>query len=125
MEEPSRIGLTATAGAMLEELLEHLNPQQGEEGTRLIKFDLYRLAVALGIKNEVLPPQLEDKSINSLRVNELDEEGVLHAALENSGIVPQGVPIYSFMELLAEYGVRGFYSSYQQTGELPWEQYFN
>ena len=45
MDEPSRIGLTKEANILLEEMLKAIDP-----GKKLIKFDLYRLAVALGIK---------------------------------------------------------------------------
>jgi len=124
MDEPSRIGLTTTTGAKLDELLEDLNPDQGVDGVRLIKFDLYRLAVALGVKKEAIPLPLNDKSIPNLRVVELDPDGVLYTSVENSGLVPDGVPIYEFIERLAEQGVQEFYQVYQKTGQLPLDDYF-
>lgn len=124
MEEPSRIGLTAETAAKLDELLEYLNPEQGEDGIRLIKFDLYRLAVAIGIKNAVEPPQLNDKSVSSFRVSELDPEAVLYTAIDNSVFKPKHSPIYDLIERLAEQGIKEFYASYQQTGQLPLEEYF-
>jgi len=124
MEEPNRIGLTATTTAQLDELLEELNPMEGEEGTRLIKFDIYRLVVSLGIKNKVSAPTLDEKSQNSLRVSEVDDEGVFYAALENSGLVPDGTPIYEYIERLAEQGIKELYQTFRATGQLPFEEYF-
>ncbi len=123
MNEPSRIGLTATTGAQLDELLKELNPD-GAEGVKLIKFDLYRLAVALGIKNHEPPPPLSDKGIGNFRVTELDLDGVLATAVESSGLLPQDVLVYEFIERFAEHGIRAFYLAYQKTGELPLEEYF-
>lgn len=125
MEEPSRIGLTAVTGAQLDELLEHLNPEQGEDGVKLIKYDLYRLAVALGVKKAVEPPLLNDKSISSFRVLELDEDGILFTALDNSGLVPEGTLVYDYIERLAEQGIKSFYHAYQKTGQLPLEECFD
>ena len=124
MDEPSRIGLTATTGAQLDELLEDINPDPGTEGVKLIKFDLYRLAVALGIKNHELPPSLNDTGISNLRVTELDPDGVLATAVESSGLLPKDVLVYNFIERLAEHGIRKFYLAYQKTGQLPLEEYF-
>ncbi len=124
MDEPSRIGLTAATGAQLEELLEDLNPEAGTEGVKLIKFDLYRLAIVLGLKKSELPAPLNEKSVTSLRVMELDPNGVLATAVENSAQIPEGVSIYEFIERLAERGIKEFYLAYQQTGQLPLEEYF-
>lgn len=124
MNEPSRIGLTATTGAQLDELLIDLNPEQGVEGVKLIKFDLYRLAVALGLNKPKPPPILKEKSISNLRVSELDPEEVLYLAVENSRLLPADTSIYQFIERLAEFGIGEFYRIYQQTGHLPLEQYF-
>lgn len=125
MEEPNRIGLTATTMAQLEELLEELNPMDGEEGTKLIKFDLYRLVVSLGIKNQVVASPLSEKSQNSLRVSEFDDEGVFYSALENSELVPEGIAIYEYIERLAEQGVKELYNTFRTTGQIPFEEYFS
>jgi len=124
MDEPGRIGLTAEAGAQLEDLLADLNPLQGDGGKVLIKMDLYRLAVANGLKIGVHPPKLKDKSIPSFRVSELDENGVLHTAVEKNCSVEQDFPIYGYIERLAEYGIREFYSSNLRKGELPYDELF-
>ncbi|MEW8622991.1 MAG: hypothetical protein AB2559_15545 [Candidatus Thiodiazotropha endolucinida] len=125
MEEPNRIGLTSTTMAQLEELLEELNPMDGEEGTKLIKFDLYRLVVALGIKNQIVAPPLNEKSLNSLRVSEFDDDGVFYSALENSELVPEGTAIYEYIERLAEQGIKKLYKTFRTTGQLPFEEYFS
>lgn len=125
MDEPGRIGLTAETAAQLDELLADLNPQEGEEGIKLIKFDLYRLAVALGIKKRQKPPFLTEKSNTSFRVAELDDGGILYAAVECAGIVDSGTPIYEYIERLAEQGIREFYDENLKTGQLPFEKIFS
>jgi hypothetical protein len=125
MNEPGRIGLTVEAAAQLDDLLADLNPQEGEEGIKLIKFDLYRLAVALGIKKGLRPPVLGDKSNTSFRVSELDDGGVLYAAVECAGLVDAGMPIYEYIERLAEQGIREFYDENLKTGQLPFEKIFS
>lgn len=124
MEEPNRIGLTPKTDSQLDDLLEELNPQPDEVGERLIKFDIYRLAVALGINRDDLPAPLSEKSTSSLRVNELDPEGIFRIAVENSGLISSDSSIYEFVERLAERGVYELCEKYQQTGQLPFEEYF-
>ncbi len=125
MDEPSRIGLTASTDSQLNELLKGLNPEKGMGDVQLIKFDLYRLAVALGLKKAESPPQLMEKSTPSLRVAELDPDGVLFLAAENSKLLPSDSSVYEFIERLAECGVKEFYHAYHQTGQLPLDQYFD
>ena len=124
-EEPNRIGLTGVTASQLDELIEHMNPEAGTEGIKLIKFDLYRLAVALGIKNSVNPPNLNDKSNTVFRVSELDPDKILFTVVETSELVALDNSIYSYIERLAEHGIKEFYQAYQLTGELPLESYFN
>ncbi len=124
MDEPKRIGLTAITSTQLDDLLTELNPQKNEVGVSLIKFDIYRLAVALGIKSGGLAPPLKEKSNSSFRVSELDEDRVLYTAIENSDLKPADIPVYEYIERLAECGISNFYSTFQQTGELPLEEYF-
>lgn len=125
MEEPSRIGLTVATGAELDELLKDLNPGDGVEGVKLIKFDLYRLAVALELRTAVMPAPLKERSASSLRVVELDPDGVLAAAVEISCQIPDGLAIYELVELLAESGIKKMCLAYQKTGQLPIEEYFD
>lgn len=125
MEEPNRIGLTAATMAKLEEILDELNPLDGEDGTKLIKFDIYRLAVSLGIKNKTKAPALKEKSLNTLRVSEFDEEGIFYSTLENSDFLPTDVPIYEYAERLAEHGIEQIYSSFRATGQIPFDEYFS
>lgn len=124
ISEPGRIGLTDEAGRYLEELLRQLNPDEGKEGVKLIKFDLYRLAVAFGIKGSVAPPELSGASSTSFRVLELDPDGVLRTALECSGMVPKDSSVYGYMESIAEYEIRKIYTAFQNTGRIPLEEYF-
>jgi hypothetical protein len=62
--------------------------------------------------------------VTSFRVSELDPDKVLYTALDNSELVPQATLIYEYIERLAEQGIREFYQAYQQTGQLPLEEYF-
>ena len=124
MEEPKRIGLTAVTTEKLDELHKEINPGEGEEGVRLIKLDIYRLAVAIGVKKGVVPLEIEGEVIRGFRVGEFDEDGIIFAAVEGMGIVPKDVPIYEYIQRLAEEGITEFYRAYNQMGQLPLEEYF-
>ena len=65
MEEPKRIGLTKEANGYLEEMLESLNSDNSAQ--TLIKFDLYRLAVALGVKRGEKPTMINGTTDNALK----------------------------------------------------------
>jgi hypothetical protein len=123
MDEPNRIGLSAVTTSQLEELLDDLNSE--ESGVKLLKRDLYRLAVALSVKNCILPPRLEDRKGFMDRVSEFDPDGILYTAVKSTGLVTNGLTIYEFTERLAERGIKEFYQSYIQTGQLPIEEYFD
>jgi len=125
MGEPNRIGLTPLAAQQLDELLVELNPgiDSKIETVRLIKFDIYRLAVALGIKENKKPPTLNDNSNSVFRVSELDPDKVLFTVVECLGSCPAEVAIYSYIEQLAEQGIKEFYDNFQQRGELPLTEY--
>lgn len=126
MEEPQRIGLTRTTNDQVTKLLDELNHSEKEESTSLNKFDLARLAVALEIKRGTAPPPLDDITQKIWRVSELDRDGaVLYSVLESLNVVPKDIPIYSYIERLAESGIKQFCEIYEQTGELPWEEYFS
>lgn len=122
--EPKRIGLTEITIEKIDELLDELNPQAGEEGDKLVRYDLYRLAVALGIKNETVPAKLTSSVNSFLRVADLDPDKVLYSVVENSGLNSDSTAIYSFIESLAEHGIKEMYNAYDQTGEIPFEEYF-
>ena len=90
-----------------------------------IKFDIYRLAVALGIKENKTPKPLEDKSNSVFRVSELDPDKTLFTVVECLGACSEELPIYSYIEQLAEQGIKEFYQQFQSTGELPYSEYFS
>lgn len=127
MNEPNRIGLTPLTAQQLDELLMELNPSEDakNESYKLIKFDIYRLAVALGIKENKLPKSLEDKSNSVFRVSELDPDKTLFTVVECLGMHSKEVSIYSYIEQLAEQGIKEFYQQFQSTGELPYAEYFS
>lgn len=122
--EPNRIGLTDVTVEKIDELLDELNPLAGEEGDKLVRYDLYRLAVALGIKNETVPAKLTSSVNSFLRVSDLDPDKVLYSVVENSSLNFDSIAIYSFIECLAEHGIKDMYNAYNQTGEIPFEEYF-
>ncbi|MDO6559913.1 hypothetical protein [Paraglaciecola chathamensis] len=126
MNEPDRIGLTPLASQQLDELLIELNPSEDARGEtfKLIKFDIYRLAVALGIKENKKPKPLDDKSNAVFRVYELDRDKTLYTVVECLGVCPDELPIYSFIEQLAEQGIKELYQHFQLRGELPYAEYF-
>jgi hypothetical protein len=125
MIEPKRIGLTPLAAQQLDELLIELNPDldSKNETVKLIKFDIYRLAVALGIKENKSPPALNDKSNTVFRVSELDPDKTLFTVVECLDSCPNETSIYGYIEQLAEQGIKEFYEHLQQRGELPLTDY--
>jgi hypothetical protein len=125
MTEPERIGLTAKTAVKLDELLIELNPKEGEKGISLIKFDLYRLAVAIGIKKGIEPPPLDDRSVPSFRVSELDKDGVLYTVLINSEMNFKGESVYGYIERIAENQIKFFYEENQRTGQIPYSEIFS
>ncbi|MFT5759389.1 MAG: hypothetical protein ACI9LM_004151 [Alteromonadaceae bacterium] len=126
MNEPNRIGLTPIVAKQLDDLLSELNPNidSKNESVKLIKFDIYRLAVALSIKGKINPLVLSDKSNAVFRVNELDPDKTLFTVIECLGVCPNEISVYSYIEQLAEHGIKEFYEQYQSRGELPLAEYF-
>jgi hypothetical protein len=121
MEEPQRIGLTKEANDYLDEILDSLNSEVEEKG--LIKFDLYRLAVALGVKNGNKPSPLSSNTDNAFRVSELDIDKALFFAVEAANLQDNEEPIYRVVERLAEQGIRDFYKAYKSHSErMPWDK---
>tara|TARA_R100001224_G_C3985033_1_gene137247 strand:+ start:114 stop:509 length:396 start_codon:yes stop_codon:yes gene_type:complete len=123
MTEPSRIGLTADTMGKLEEMLAELNPATDEGGTKLIKFDIYRLVVSLAIKDRIKAPPLKESSEANFRVTELDEDRIFYSVLESDDIIPDGVSVYEYIERLAEQAITTLYDSYITTGQIPLTKY--
>ena len=124
MEEPNRIGLTSEVNNKLEELLEHINGDNNEETGTLYKKDLYRLALAIGIKKGKNPEPLSQTSVGRLRVVEIDPDGVIKAAAKTSMDIPKDLPVYNFLECLAEMQISEMCAHYQMYGELSIESFF-
>ena len=121
MAEPSRIGLTKEANGYLDEMLDFLKSQPG--GQELIKFDLYRLAVALGIKKGVSPEPLSGATDHAFRVAELDPDKALYYVVDAVNLKKSDEAIYHIIERLADQGIRQFYNSYKENmGNLPWDK---
>ena len=124
MEEPQRIGLTKQAHSYLDEMLDSLNSEVADEQP-LIKFDLYRLAVALGVKKGIKPEPPPETPDSSFRVNELDPEKALYFAVKAANLQESGESIYRTVEFLGEQGVREFYKIYHlNMGKLNWDKLF-
>ncbi|MDB3856252.1 hypothetical protein N9284_02035 [Halieaceae bacterium] len=121
IDEPSRIGLSKEANAYLDEMLESLNSEVKESKGDLIKFDLYRLAVAIGVKKGEKLTAITEKMDSSFRVGELDVDQALYIAVKAAKLNDPDEPIYHAVERLADHGIRSFYSAYQKNmGKLPW-----
>lgn len=120
MEEPSRIGLTNQNDNYLDEMLDSL--QSEDSKTRLIKFDLIRLAVAWAIKNEITPEPPQSKTDSSYRVAELDPDKELYSAVESTKESSSSVPNYSIIEYLGNQGIAHFYSVYRKHKIIPWDK---
>ena len=121
MNEPQRIGLTKQAHNFLDEMLEALNSEAS--GQTLIKFDLYRLAVALGVKKGIRPALLPEQPDAAFRVAELDPERALFFAVDAANLHEPGETIYHIIERLADQGIRSFYDAYKENmGRLPWDK---
>jgi len=123
MDEPQRIGLTREANAYLDEMLESINTDTEGTAEKLIKFDLYRLAVAIGVKRGEKPTPLNDNADSSFRTSELDPDKALFIAVQTSNLNNYGESIYTAVERLAEQGIRQFYAAFRANmGTLPWNQ---
>ena len=124
MEELQRIGLTKQAHSYLEEILDSLNSEVAGEQP-LIKFDLYRLAVALGVKKGKKPEPPPENTDSSFRVAELDPDKALYFAVKAANLQEPGESIYRAVESLGEKGVREFYEIYHlNMGKLYWDKLF-
>lgn len=121
MNEPQRIGLTKQSHNYLDEMLEALNSET--RGQTLIKFDLYRLAVALGVKKGIRPEPMSEQPDDSFRVAELDPDKALFYAVDAANLHEPGETIYHIIERLADQGIRSFYDAYKENmGRLPWDK---
>lgn len=117
MEEPSRIGLTKETNAFLDKILEDVNPAPGQKGTKLIKFDLIRLAVALGVKHNKKITSNSINTDNAFRRTELDPDKALYYVVQASDIPDNSEPIYKCIERLADQGIREMYKLYRDNLE--------
>tara|TARA_R110002096_G_scaffold61399_4_gene152599 strand:- start:9 stop:371 length:363 start_codon:yes stop_codon:yes gene_type:complete len=117
MQEPDRIGLSTEALGYLKEMLESL-------GDDLNYRDLFRLAVALELKNEahdVTTSYISDGWKD--RTNELDPDKSLYFAVEAFGLCSESQPVYKCIEALGENGIRKLYDAYQKNmGVVPWNK---
>ena len=121
IEEPARIGLSQDANSYLDEMLDSINSAVDDSSRDLIKFDLYRLAVAIGVKRCEKSASISSKTDSAFRVIELDPDKALFIAVKSAKLNNIDEPIYRAVERLADYWIREFYSAYQKNmGKLPW-----
>ncbi len=122
MEEPQRIGLTKEVNTYLDEMLDSLNSEIEGGVEKLIKFDLYRLAVAVGVKRGEKLDSLKEITDSSFRVSELDPDKALFIAVEAANIPEIEEPVYRAVERVADHVLRQFYEAYRANmGRLPWD----
>lgn len=121
MNDPERIGLTKETNQYLDEILETLNGEV--EGSNLIKFDLYRLAVALGVKKGITPAPISGNTDSAFRVRELDPNKSLYYAVQAANLCALDESVYRIVERLGEHGIRQFYKEYKNSlGRLRWDR---
>ena len=121
MSDPERIGLTKETNQYIDEMLETLNSEV--EGQNLIKFDLYRLAVALGVKTGKNPEPISGKTDRAFRVRELDPNKSLYFAVQAANLGTPDESVYHIVERLGEHGIREFYKEYKRDlGKLSWDK---
>ena len=121
MGYPERIGLTKETNQYLDEMLKTLNSEV--EGEHLIKFDLYRLAVALGVKNGKNPEPITGNTDSTFRVHELDPKKSLYFSVQAANLGASDESIYRIVEQLGEQGIRQFYKEYKShLDKLPWDK---
>ena len=119
--DPERIGLTKETNQYLDEILETLNSEV--EGQNLIKFDLYRLAVALGVKKGKNPEPISGITDSAFRVRELDPNKSLYFAVQAANLGAPNESTYRVVERLGEHGIRQFYMEYKShLDRLPWDK---
>ena len=120
MEEQSRIGLTNINNQRLDEMLESLNDESGQQ--KLIKFDLIRLAVAWAINKGIEPVPPTEATDNAHRVSELDLNQLMSIAITAKYGESADLANSSIIENLANYGIEHFYRSYSGRKMLPWDK---
>lgn len=110
-KEPTTIGLSEQAHAMLKRLAEDKQNGNFAEMT-----DAYRFAIALALAHGVMPDEIAGQRTTIFNVGTLDPDKQIYTTIRS--LLDAGdTPIYRWAERLAEWGVREM-SLLNDKGEL-------
>jgi len=111
LKEPTTIGLSEQAHAMLKRLAEDKQNGNFAEMT-----DAYRFAIALALAHGVMPDEISGQRTTIFNVGTLDPDKQIFTTV--SSLLNTGdTPVYRWAERLAEWGVREM-SLLNDKGEL-------
>lgn len=124
--DSGRIGFTDEADALVEELLYSINESEdSSENTRLIKKDIYRLAVCAALQDFSSIKDEKLQTSKNYRLNEIDSDGSILTALE---LIIDGYDrsnINNDFERLANHGVTLLSEIFEKNNFLNLSQLFD
>lgn len=110
-KEPTTIGLSDQAHAMLKRLAE-----DKQNGNFAEMADAYRFGIALALAHGVMPDEISGQRTTIFNVGTLDPDKKIYTAIR-SLLKTGDTPVYRLAERLAEWGVREM-SSMGEKGDL-------
>lgn len=115
IEDISKLGLSEKVDAKLKRLQEekHFSDMR----------DAYRVAIALAIAHGVTPPEIKQPKIGRYNISQIDEDGAIRDSIDML-IDTGGVPVYRWMERLAEWGVEEL-SRESENGPIDYSKLLN
>jgi len=113
-----RIGLTEAGDEIITSLLEVINDTQDIDSIRVIKKDLYRLAVCVALKDIAEIPRVKLDTNKNFRLNEIDSDGTIQASIEAVQNGDDKSDIASKFEVLANHGLSILQSLYEESSSL-------
>jgi len=124
--DSGRIGFTDKADELVEELLYSINESEdSSENTRLIKKDIYRLAVCAALQDFTSIKEEKLQTSKNYRLNEIDSDGSILTALE---LIIDGYDrsnINNDFERLANHGVTLLSEIFEKNNFLNLSQLFD
>lgn len=98
-KEPTTIGLSERAHAMLKRLAE-----DKQSGSFAEMADAYRFGIALALAHGVVPDEIEGQRRTIFNVGTLDPDKLIYTGIR-SLIQTGDLPVYQWAERLAEWGI--------------------
>jgi hypothetical protein len=111
VNEPTTIGLSEEAHAMLKRLAE-----DKQNGNFAEMADAYRFGIALALANEIMPSEISGQRTTIFNVGTIDPDKQLYTTIRCL-LKTEDTPIYRWAERLAEWGVREM-TAMNDEGEL-------